>query len=319
MNALIKINGLTLALAKTTLFMLLGFTGEAKMSGHKIGETKGSSRKVSQMASPKATQLQLTAGSPPISENKSVTAKSDTSSNPAIATDTLVLTVCSDQLPYFINGISFAGAGEYSVQSTAENSTQSYYLKLSVSEPAAWYPDADGDGYGNGNRLLTTCDAPAGYVQNSSDCNDSDGSVHEPIEYFVDSDKDGFGSETSVSLCVSVAPKGYSRFSTDCDDSNASLNPNSVIRCKGIRNELNAVSVSVYPNVGTGQYTLALDKVEGEVSLALYDARGIQIWEKATQSGQSSEQFNIETQPSGIYWLMCRTEGFAQNLRVVKL
>jgi hypothetical protein len=41
-----------------------------------------------------------------------------------------------------------------------------------------FYVDADGDGYGNPNSSVLACDAPGGYVSNSSDCNDNNSSIH---------------------------------------------------------------------------------------------------------------------------------------------
>ncbi len=45
-----------------------------------------------------------------------------------------------------------------------------------------WYADADGDGYGDGEVTLQSCDFPTGYVQNASDCNDGNALVYEGAE-----------------------------------------------------------------------------------------------------------------------------------------
>jgi hypothetical protein len=46
------------------------------------------------------------------------------------------------------------------------------------SEPQTWYADADGDGYGNPQDMITSCTQPDGYVANSDDCDDSDATVY---------------------------------------------------------------------------------------------------------------------------------------------
>ena len=37
----------------------------------------------------------------------------------------------------------------------------------------AWYRDADEDGYGDENVVLTQCDQPVGYLEAGDDCDDS--------------------------------------------------------------------------------------------------------------------------------------------------
>lgn len=41
-----------------------------------------------------------------------------------------------------------------------------------------WYQDADGDGYGNPSITVSGCSAPAGYVANNTDCDDTRAGVH---------------------------------------------------------------------------------------------------------------------------------------------
>ncbi len=42
---------------------------------------------------------------------------------------------------------------------------------------SAFYADADGDGRGDAATVAITCDAPAGYVTSSDDCDDGDASA----------------------------------------------------------------------------------------------------------------------------------------------
>ena len=40
-----------------------------------------------------------------------------------------------------------------------------------------WYPDSDGDGFGDAQTFLVQCTAPAGWVNNGADCDDAQAAV----------------------------------------------------------------------------------------------------------------------------------------------
>lgn len=42
----------------------------------------------------------------------------------------------------------------------------------------AWHPDADGDGYGDGDATVTACEAPEGHVADGTDCDDAAADAH---------------------------------------------------------------------------------------------------------------------------------------------
>jgi hypothetical protein len=44
-------------------------------------------------------------------------------------------------------------------------------------DATSWYPDLDGDGYGDNSTSVSSCDQPVGFVGDSSDCDDGDASV----------------------------------------------------------------------------------------------------------------------------------------------
>jgi hypothetical protein len=64
-----------------------------------------------------------------------------------------------------------------------------------ATDAATWYPDADGDGYGDADGGIAACEAPSGYVADNSDCDDADAEVNpgatEVCDDGVDSDCDG--------------------------------------------------------------------------------------------------------------------------------
>lgn len=126
------------------------------------------------------------------------------------------------------------------------------------------YLDADGDAFGNGNEIFTSCEqvAPAGYVNNFEDCNDSDNAINPNATevcdgvdnncdgftddltiytYYIDTDGDGFGSiSSSVDTCDNTAPLGYVNNPGDCNDADAAINPNAIEVCDGQDNNCNA-------------------------------------------------------------------------------
>jgi hypothetical protein len=116
-----------------------------------------------------------------------------------------------------------------------------------------WYADSDGDSYGDGGVALASCSAPAGYVSNTTDCDDGTSTVHPgaaevcdsvdqdcdglidegvTITYYRDADTDGYGLSTSTSTACS-APAGYVSNSTDCDDADSAENPAADEVCDG--------------------------------------------------------------------------------------
>lgn len=290
--------------------MLLGTFSEARVLSQKGGElTTTPQITVLSNSSGGADRTSQQAANP----NREMQVVSSPEENPVT-----IKTICATELPFFWKGIVCQQAGDFSVPVTLQDgNTSTATLRLLVQKAETWFPDKDGDGFGNGNMPAQFCHAPQGYVRNHTDCNDSDPSIGKPQEFFVDEDLDGFGSETAVELCSSVPLHGYSAVNTDCDDHNASVNPKAA-RCRGINNELNAASVTVFPNTGTGLFTISVQKLGADASFEVYNTQGVQVWTGSFAEGQQELDFNIETQPAGIYWLKCRAPGFSQNLRLVK-
>jgi hypothetical protein len=117
----------------------------------------------------------------------------------------------------------------------------------------AYYKDDDGDGYGT-TATVEACQAPAGYVDKSGDCNDNnagihpgaveqcndvddncDGAIDEGVQkpvYYKDDDGDGYGTTASVQACT--PPGGYADKSGDCNDNNAEIHPGAVEQCNDV-------------------------------------------------------------------------------------
>ena len=119
--------------------------------------------------------------------------------------------------------------------------------------PQVFYGDADGDGFGDINAAIAACAAPAGAVQDKTDCDDTDPQVHpdaaeacdgvdqdwdgdidedaaDALQVFADVDGDGFG-DAGQSMMACEAGDGWVLDSSDCDDANDAVNPDGLDVC----------------------------------------------------------------------------------------
>ena len=121
-----------------------------------------------------------------------------------------------------------------------------------------WYQDQDEDGYGSPYAYQTACDQPEGWVNDDTDCNDTEAGINpgeqevcDPDDidedcddaaddfdddttgqftFYYDSDGDGYGDdEITTDLCNQ--PTGYVYIGGDCDDSVATINPDHAEIC----------------------------------------------------------------------------------------
>jgi len=93
-----------------------------------------------------------------------------------------------------------------------------------------WYPDVDGDGFGDpAGTTVEQCTQPDGYVEDSTDCNDTDALEHPDQTWFKDEDGDGYSDGTNCVACQ--RPAGYfvvselTATSGDPDDTNPAIIP----------------------------------------------------------------------------------------------
>lgn len=122
--------------------------------------------------------------------------------------------------------------------------------------PVAYYPDFDGDGYGDANAPVTmACMAFAQHVTNRQDCDDSDAAVHpgtgevagdgvdqncDGVEQcFIDADDDGYRTIPNTTMlsadadCDDPGEALLTDPATDCDDEDPLATPGGVELCNG--------------------------------------------------------------------------------------
>ena len=136
-----------------------------------------------------------------------------------------------------------------------------------VTGTTTWYRDDDGDQFGDEDDIgVQACLAPKGYVDNPSDCDDTDPAIHpDGVEicddfdtdedcdgdvddqdpsvtgqtlYYPDGDGDDFGDEGAKPVASCELPDDHVEDNTDCDDSLPEVNPDELDVCgNGLDND----------------------------------------------------------------------------------
>jgi hypothetical protein len=141
----------------------------------------------------------------------------------------------------------FPGATE--VCDSVDNDCDGDVDGASATGAEPWYPDVDGDGFGDADAAVLACVAPDDtYGNDDRDCDDADAAINpdadetcdgidndcdgdvdgsnaiDPGTWFLDEDGDGFGTDSST-IAACEQPNGYAQAATDCDDADADVNP----------------------------------------------------------------------------------------------
>lgn len=132
-------------------------------------------------------------------------------------------------------------------------------LQIDEGVLTTYFPDFDGDGFGNTNLFVQACTAPPGFVTFGGDCNDTtifvgpampelcnqlDDNCNSQIDegvtqtFFADLDGDTFGDVNNfISSCTQ--PAGYTTDTTDCNDNDALVNPTGTEICNQLDDDCN--------------------------------------------------------------------------------
>ena len=127
------------------------------------------------------------------------------------------------------------------------------------SDASIWYADQDGDGFGDPDLVDEACEAPENYVDDDTDCDDTDeltfpggdevcdgadndcnGEIDDGatdlLVWYADADEDGYGDAfDSIETCT--PPEGYTLDSSDCDDTEYTTNPGADEYCDEVDND----------------------------------------------------------------------------------
>jgi len=127
-----------------------------------------------------------------------------------------------------------------------------------IADPEVWYPDADGDGYGDPQGFTLACFAPSGYLESAGDCDDTsserypgadevcngvdddcdgyvDNSAVDGSPWYFDLDGDGYGGDAYEIACESQT--GMVETTGDCNDGSAVSFPGAPELCDWLDND----------------------------------------------------------------------------------
>lgn len=136
---------------------------------------------------------------------------------------TVNLTLANNAQTLTVTNIEWTNASPVCNFAPTANNT----VVLAVNANVTYYADTDEDNFGNPAVSQVSCfGAPAGFVADNTDCDDTDGTKHTTFAFYMDTDLDGFGTGSLTTVCAvdaNTPPSGYSLNNTDCNDTDDTI------------------------------------------------------------------------------------------------
>ena len=169
--------------------------------------------------------------------------------NPAIAPN--ATDMVGDGIDQNCDGIDGTDGDGDAVASVASGGDDCDDENADLTGKFSYYQDSDADGFGNPESETEACEAPAGFVEDNTDCDDhdytvhpeaqevcdggidndcdgaaddSDDSVEGQINVYEDGDADGFGDPTTETLSCALTASQVTD-GTDCNDTDSAIHP----------------------------------------------------------------------------------------------
>ncbi len=168
---------------------------------------------------------------------------------------------------------------------------------VDLATATTWYADLDGDGYGAPAPNLVLCEAPSGWVDDGTDCDDDDPSlspgatevcddadVDEDCDgladddddsvdpsttssWYGDDDGDGYGGTVTTTATCDLPGEGWHADAEDCDDSDATVAPGAEVVCEdGVVNDCDGSEEDELAVCSWPTSELATDDADGSYS-----------------------------------------------------
>lgn len=260
---------------------------------------------------------------------------------------------CVDTFGYVLNNLDCDDANQFIHPGVTDicNSIDDN-CNLAIDEDASfltWYRDFDSDGFGNVENDSISCYELAGYVFDTTDCNDVNDDINPATEelcnsiddncnlfadeglinnlYYFDGDEDNYGNiEEDTLWCAPVT--GYVIDGTDCDDTDPDIYPGATETLNGIDDDCDQtadeglsiienefVDLTINPNPTISDITLQFN-ILSSPTLTIYQMTGEIMYFVCNVI--SPYTFNTISFAPGVYFINLQDENKAAQGMFIK-